>query len=284
MQVAGEGGEGAKAALQLFHHQEHHAHAERQDEEAVDVIAPGRQQAAGAEQGIIEVMQAPEEQSAGDEPRAGRAGALPEAEEDQSGPEGGGAQQHHGEDCGEEKVVQQVDGDVGPGHRQDRGHPIDRAPELAALEGERGGEDGKGGPDGDHLVEVEPGSGFGDQKSDDEGDADGVEHPGAAPPEEVGATVAVVEQGKEEGQPDGDGGLENRRFALDQDRGGVHPVMLTLGAASRHPREHHRRRKVLFTARPTLVPGAELPPFGFESPLLNEAFQQRQVDEIGTDP
>src|SRR5688572_14979545 len=172
-------------------------------------------------------MESPEDEGAGHESRAGRAGAAAEAEEDQSGPQGGGAEQCHGEDRGEQEAVEQVDGDPGPGQRQYRGHPVGRAPELAALEGERGREDGEGGPDRDHLVEVEPGPRLGDQEGDDEGDPDGVEQPGAAPPEEVGAAVAVVEQSEKQGQPDRDGGLENGRFALDQDGRGVHGSMLT---------------------------------------------------------
>ena len=205
LQVRGARGQ---AAAQVVEHQPQNAAAHGQDEQDVEVVAPGVPRATRPQERVVEVVQAPQQQPHGQQPRPARSGPASVGEEDPRRPQGDRAEEQHRWPRGEHEVVEPVDRHVRPERREEQQRRVRPAPRELAREQQRGPQQRQTGPAREHLVPVEPVPAPGAQEADNGGQPEEVEPPRRRPPGEVRLAVAAVEGRAQQRQAQRDRGLE----------------------------------------------------------------------------
>ena len=220
LQITREIAQRPEAAAQVVEHEEQDAGADGEGEQDVDVVTPGIPGAAGTQDGVVQVVKAPEEEGGCEERSAAGANALPVAQEHPPGPQGREAEEEDRRPHGPEEVIETVDGDVRPHRREEHQREIPVPPAEPAGEHQGGIEQREGGPPGDHLVPVEPDPVAGEEKADDGGDPDAVEAPRRRPPGEIRLAVAPVDEPAQRRQAESYDRLEEGRVQLGRGGGG----------------------------------------------------------------
>ena len=219
LEVAGERAEGAEPAAQVVEHQEQDAAADRQLEEDVEIVAPGVPRPLGPQDEVVEMVDAPEQERAGQEPGAGAAHPVEVAEEDPPGGERGEGQEEHGRQRRPDEMIEPVDRDEGPDRREQRHQEVAVPPTRPPREHQRRPQQRQRRPPREHLVPVEPAGPRGGQEAEDGPHPEHVERPRRREPGEVRLPVAPVEVQAERGEGREDDRLEDRRRAFEPDRG-----------------------------------------------------------------
>ena len=158
------------------------ADADGELEEDIEEIAPGLPRPAGAQHGVIEMMQAPECERDRHKPRAPRPGALRISPEHPSGPECSACDQGHNRKGNQDQPVECVNRNPRPDWRNEQQCRVAESPRRAAREHQGGPQNRQGDPTGDDLVPEEPDQVAGAQEKDYRAESEDVESPRGCPP------------------------------------------------------------------------------------------------------
>jgi ABC-type Fe3+/spermidine/putrescine transport system ATPase subunit len=280
LQVARQRAEGAEAAPQVVEHQQEDPGAHRELEKDVEVVAPRIPRPLRPEDQVIEVVDAPEQEGAGQEPGTGAADPVEVPEEH---PAGGQRREREEEDRRKrrpDEVVQPVDGDVRPDRGKERHQEIDVPPARLAHEHQRGPEQGERRPPGEDLVPVQPRRTRGGQEAEDGPHPEDVHAPRRGKPGEVRLPIAPVQVQAERRQRGEDDCLEDggRAFQPDDRQGELHAEKIAAHPASlpSRPRARYLRLSPSF-GRPRVT---ETPPM-VEFRRVSKSFgDARAVDHV----